>query len=216
MPGAQVAPPGPNGHPAAANGGGGADDAATKKFRDEVSELVINRLKTRYMPQGRIASKEDFKHLARKLTHIIVEKEHKRHNHSAPGLSDEVRKKAKRFIDDFFAKLDMPYHSEKTGPLQLPDPLQRQRDERKKAEKRGHHDAKDKKHKHKHKQHRHSHHHREHASGSEPRRAEAEAEPEAPPMSPVDDAPIASLAALPTGFVPMAISTDQNHAANGQ
>lgn len=129
-----------------------------------------------------------------------------------------MRKKAKRLIDEFFSKLDGPYHSDKTGPLQLSDPLQKQRDERKQAKRKAAQDAKDKKHKHKHKHHSHSHHGHGNGNGSHHKHADvhkpAEAEPEAPPMSPVDDAP--TLAALPSGFVPMTITTDQNGAANGQ
>lgn len=118
---AQVTAPGPglgaapsqthNGHPASgacwcrtslvyrsplsptANG-----EEAAKKFREAVSELVIKRLKNRYMPQGRIASKEDFKHLARKLTHIIVEKEQKRQSASVPALTEEVRASFEKLV----------------------------------------------------------------------------------------------------------------------
>jgi hypothetical protein len=136
-----------------------------------------------------------------------------------------VRKKAKRFIDDFFANQTGPYHSDKTG-VALPDPFVQSREARKKEKQKKRHDTeKDKRHKMHHKKHhQHHHQHRSHHVGGQDGGSGANArgaspEPEAPPMSPVDggnngegDAPaaVSSLApvALPFGFVPTTITTE--------
>lgn len=49
---------------------------------------------------GRIADKEDFKRLARKLTHTVVEKESNRRQH----VDDALRRKITQFVDRFFEK----------------------------------------------------------------------------------------------------------------
>jgi len=65
-----------------------------KKFKEDVSALVVSRLNKRY--ENKIESKEDFKHLARKLTHQIVEKESKTADDKVKlVVDDDVKKKDK-------------------------------------------------------------------------------------------------------------------------
>jgi hypothetical protein len=50
-----------------------------KAMKEQISDIVVKIL-AKYMKQGRIATKEDFKHLARKLTHQCIEKGKKHGN----------------------------------------------------------------------------------------------------------------------------------------
>ncbi|KAL6066055.1 Lysine-specific histone demethylase 1A [Balamuthia mandrillaris] len=93
---------------------------AEAEFRKNIGKCIVQHLKT-YLDSGRIASKDDFKHLARKLTHLVVEKEQRRraqkllnnnnnaNSHSQPPLprcDDKVKAKVVRFVDNFFDRLD--------------------------------------------------------------------------------------------------------------
>jgi hypothetical protein len=71
---------------------------STRKMRDEVSEVVVKRLQ-HFNRAGRIADKEDFKRLARKLTHTVVEKETGRRS-----VDDALKRKISQFVDRFFEK----------------------------------------------------------------------------------------------------------------
>lgn len=68
------------------------------------------------MNAGRITSSEDFRHLARKLTHTCLEKE-RRHTAFGAGdgagesltMTNEIRKKIDKLVDSFFDKLNGVY-----------------------------------------------------------------------------------------------------------
>jgi histone-lysine N-methyltransferase SETD2 len=90
-----------------------------KEFRGKVSDVIVRQL-SKYMKEQRIASKEDFKHLARKLTHVCCEKEEKYMENGTPNGSNglptfnqDVKKKVKKLVDSFFDKLDKPYSHSK-------------------------------------------------------------------------------------------------------
>jgi hypothetical protein len=68
--------------------------------------VIVGHLQT-YLKAGRIATKEDFKHLARKLTHLVLEKEKKFSDQKL--LSDEIKRKIIKFVDTFFSRLNKPY-----------------------------------------------------------------------------------------------------------
>jgi len=82
--------------------------AKPTRFKDMVAESVNKRLK-KYMNAGKIASSEDFRHLARKLTHVCVEKERRLHASQEDGggltVTKEVKKKISKLVDSFFEKL---------------------------------------------------------------------------------------------------------------
>ncbi len=66
------------------------------------------------MNAGRIKDSDDFRHLARKLSHACLEKERR---HSALVVSgnelmmnSEIRKKIEKLVDGFFEKLQGVYH----------------------------------------------------------------------------------------------------------
>jgi len=97
------------------SGEGGENNQALsedKAFRKEVGEFIVHYLK-KYLDNNMIASKEDFKHLARKLTHLVVEKEQrgsllKKHKRGLT-FNEKVKKKVSKFVDEFFDKLPGPY-----------------------------------------------------------------------------------------------------------
>lgn len=99
-----------------------------KVLRDLVSKCVVRDLK-RYLDEGQIKTKEDFKHLARKLTHLVMEKEQrhalakaqKRGGNAAVPIykfDEQKQEKIAEFVGSFFEKLSEPYqsHSAKLKP----------------------------------------------------------------------------------------------------
>ena len=58
---------------------------------------------------ARITSTDDFKYLARKLTHGIVEKELQRKSESELELSDSVRFKTQEFVKNYMKKFGKEY-----------------------------------------------------------------------------------------------------------
>ena len=48
-------------------------------------------------------SKDDFKHLCRKITHTIMEKEQK-HNAASLSFDDQTKRKIAKFIKEFFVR----------------------------------------------------------------------------------------------------------------
>ena len=60
---------------------------------------------------GRIDNKEDFKHVARKLTKLIMEKEMRAVSAGGPppSVTKETKKKATKFIAEFMSKFGEQY-----------------------------------------------------------------------------------------------------------
>lgn len=105
-------------------------DARGGRFKDQVAEAVGARLKKciqifplperKYFLRGldknagRITTDDDFRHLARKLTHLCVEKERR---HSVLMASEEltvtgeIRKKIDKLVDSYFDKIVGVYHA---------------------------------------------------------------------------------------------------------
>eukprot|EP00127_Corallochytrium_limacisporum_P006169 Clim_evm8s220 gene=Clim_evmTU8s220 len=112
------------------SGGGGDEDAVRRllssepragKFKESVSQEVIRYL-SKYRKEtcitGRIESKEDFKFLARKMTHMIVLKEHKKAESKASadreykhswGFEAKHKGNVHKFITDYMAKFGEVY-----------------------------------------------------------------------------------------------------------
>eukprot|EP00123_Amoebidium_parasiticum_P001834 comp13031_c0_seq1/m.8298 comp13031_c0_seq1/g.8298 ORF comp13031_c0_seq1/g.8298 comp13031_c0_seq1/m.8298 type:complete len:245 (-) comp13031_c0_seq1:808-1542(-) len=92
------------------------DSKEKKEFREKLSQIVIKALQP-YMKdsckEGRITSKDDFKHCARKLTHFIMEK------HEQKGrpftMDDHTAKKAKAAVPKFMARYGPVYKSKSKG-----------------------------------------------------------------------------------------------------
>ncbi|KAM7285496.1 putative histone-lysine N-methyltransferase CG1716 isoform X6 [Ixodes scapularis] len=77
-------------------------------FRSKISSHIVHCLNPFRKPDcklGRIQSTEDFKHLARKLTHFVMAKELK-HCKNVEDLecNDNVKHKAKEFVHKYMAK----------------------------------------------------------------------------------------------------------------
>jgi len=83
------------------------------RFKDQVSDAVVLRLK-KYMNAGRIGDSDDFRHLARKLTHLCLEKERR---HAAvvaqemTAVTPDIRRKIEKLVDHFFEKVKGTYHT---------------------------------------------------------------------------------------------------------
>lgn len=87
-------------------------------FRSKISSHIVHCLNPFRKPDcklGRIQSTEDFKHLARKLTHFVMAKELK-HCKNVEDLecNDNVKHKAKEFIQKYMAKYGPIYRKDKT------------------------------------------------------------------------------------------------------
>jgi hypothetical protein len=109
----------------AVGGGSAGKDKLTgpidseKKFRKVVGSYIVKHLK-KYLDQGKVKSKDDFKHLARKLTHLVVEKEQRRllvKKVSKKGRNAELKWNAKvkskltSFVDEYMDKLPGVYEA---------------------------------------------------------------------------------------------------------
>lgn len=72
-------------------------------FRRDLSAVVAKQL-SKYHRDKKIADKDSFKYLARKITHTIMEKEMK---HSSQNLkvNDDTKRKVAKFIKEYFKKL---------------------------------------------------------------------------------------------------------------
>lgn len=77
-----------------------AGGPSNHKFRSDVAHFVVASL-SRYKTDT--VEKEKFKHIAKKLTTILIQKESKRHSH--PDFSKEVKKKASLFLSGYCDKL---------------------------------------------------------------------------------------------------------------
>lgn len=80
------------------------------QFREKLSKLVVNLLKP-YLNEkcrfGHIRNTDDFKHLARKFTHTIIEKELSRATRLEElDLDNRVKAKSKEYISSYMAKFD--------------------------------------------------------------------------------------------------------------
>lgn len=80
-----------------------------EKFRGEIAGVIVQHLgayRKETCQSGRITNTEDFKHLARKLTHFVLLKELKHCDNTINELtvSDSVRTKAREFIKKYMAK----------------------------------------------------------------------------------------------------------------
>ena len=105
-----------------------SDPALTEKFkltkdqfRDKLSKLVVKIMQP-YMRNeckiGRIANVDDFKHLARKFTHLIMDKELSRTtNLEELKLDNRVRMKAEELVKRTMAKCGAEYAKSKDDSL---------------------------------------------------------------------------------------------------
>ncbi|XP_053684224.1 probable histone-lysine N-methyltransferase CG1716 [Sabethes cyaneus] len=80
-----------------------------EKFRGEIAGVIVQHLgayRKDSCQTGRITNTEDFKHLARKLTHFVLVKELKHCDNTVNELevTDSVRTKAREFIKKYMAK----------------------------------------------------------------------------------------------------------------
>lgn len=87
-------------------------------FRSKISSHIVHCLNPFRKPDcklGRIQSTEDFKHLARKLTHFVMAKELK-HCKNVEDLecNENVKHKAREFINKYMAKYGPVYRKDKT------------------------------------------------------------------------------------------------------
>ncbi|XP_022104946.1 uncharacterized protein LOC110986919 isoform X2 [Acanthaster planci] len=86
------------------------------QFRSKMSHYVISCLNTYRKPDckvGRITSTEDFKHLARKLTHGIMDKELKHcKNFEDLEVNSNVKHKAKEYIKKYMMHVGPVYHKD--------------------------------------------------------------------------------------------------------
>ncbi|XP_038048720.1 uncharacterized protein LOC119722605 isoform X2 [Patiria miniata] len=86
------------------------------QFRSKMSHYVISCLNTYRKPDckvGRITNTEDFKHLARKLTHGIMDKELKHcKNFEDLEVNSNVKHKAKEYIKKYMTHVGPVYHKD--------------------------------------------------------------------------------------------------------
>ncbi|XP_055337814.1 histone-lysine N-methyltransferase SETD2-like [Paramacrobiotus metropolitanus] len=86
-------------------------------FQNDVCQfilLVLNHYRAPQCTQGRIESKEDFKFLARKFTHNVVEQEMQRHKYNPEALqfSAKHKPKIKEHIRKYMARFGRSYRRE--------------------------------------------------------------------------------------------------------
>ncbi|VDP13382.1 unnamed protein product, partial [Soboliphyme baturini] len=84
-----------------------------EKFKSRISNHVIRCLNPFRKPDckcGQITNNEDFKHLARKLTHAILEKELKNvYSMEDLKVTDSVLRKARDYIRRYMVKIGPVY-----------------------------------------------------------------------------------------------------------
>uniref|UniRef100_A0A8C4NFV4 WW domain-containing protein n=1 Tax=Eptatretus burgeri TaxID=7764 RepID=A0A8C4NFV4_EPTBU len=82
-------------------------------FRKELSQFIVQCLNPYRKPDckaGRIVSTEDFKHLARKLTHGVMNKELKNcRNHEDLEVNENVKHKTREYIKKYMQKFGPVY-----------------------------------------------------------------------------------------------------------
>jgi len=94
-----------------------SSEELTKKikegFRAKISKSIITYLNPYHKidcQQGRITSSEDFKHLARKITHAILDKELKHCRHLDDlEVNENVKGKARDFVVKYMSKFGAIY-----------------------------------------------------------------------------------------------------------
>jgi hypothetical protein len=80
------------------------DRAAAKKV---IAKVVCKKL-ANYYAKGQIGNSSSYKHLARKLTKLLLEKEGKKCNYNYV-INSHVKRKIGAFVKDYFNKLSLPY-----------------------------------------------------------------------------------------------------------
>ena len=70
---------------------------------------ILNPYRKADCKQGRIESNDDFKYLARKLTHGIVEKEMQRNSAPVLEMTDSIRAKTTSFVRGYMRKYDAKF-----------------------------------------------------------------------------------------------------------
>lgn len=84
-----------------------------ESFRSNMSQFIVQYLNPYRKPdckQGRISSTEEFKHLARKLTHFVMAKELKYcKNVEDLECNENVKHKAKDFVRKYMSKFGAIY-----------------------------------------------------------------------------------------------------------
>eukprot|EP00039_Didymoeca_costata_P009390 m.124135 g.124135 ORF g.124135 m.124135 type:complete len:695 (-) comp14467_c0_seq5:1372-3456(-) len=88
--------------------------STVKKFREEISRTVVKvlgRYRKKTCKIGRITKDEDFKYLARKITHIIMDKEKNKQLDGSMKLTcdEEVKHKVGNFVKSFMKKTGEVY-----------------------------------------------------------------------------------------------------------
>eukprot|EP01134_Creolimax_fragrantissima_P007962 CFRG7962T1 len=84
-----------------------------KSFRSQISNTVIATLSQYNKPsckRGRITNKEDFKHLARKITHMVLERHDRKEDYVA---TIRVHEKLEKYIHKFMARQEGTYNRKK-------------------------------------------------------------------------------------------------------
>lgn len=92
-------------------------DAARRikdKFRSDIAGVIVQHLgpyRKNNCVEGHITSDDDFKHLARKLTHFVMLKELKHCENSVSVLevTESVKTKSREFIRKYMAKFGSKY-----------------------------------------------------------------------------------------------------------
>eukprot|EP01114_Cavostelium_apophysatum_P020221 TRINITY_DN6722_c0_g1_i2.p1 TRINITY_DN6722_c0_g1~~TRINITY_DN6722_c0_g1_i2.p1 ORF type:complete len:508 (+),score=104.16 TRINITY_DN6722_c0_g1_i2:126-1649(+) len=80
------------------------------EFKKEISKVIIKTL-SKKLREGKIATEDDFKHLARKMTHKIMTKEEGKFI-----FTPKTPAKINKFLDKFFQEKPLPYkRSQKTS-----------------------------------------------------------------------------------------------------
>ncbi|ESO12797.1 hypothetical protein HELRODRAFT_62476 [Helobdella robusta] len=84
------------------------------QFRTKIARHIVNYLnfyKRADCEQGRITNTEDFKYLARKLTHAVLNKELKQCRHMEDlEVNDNVKFKAKEYVNKYMRRFGPVYH----------------------------------------------------------------------------------------------------------
>eukprot|EP00053_Salpingoeca_punica_P019048 m.189952 g.189952 ORF g.189952 m.189952 type:complete len:746 (+) comp17556_c1_seq4:271-2508(+) len=84
---------------------------ALRELKEKIGAVVVEVLNRYRQPEckvGRITSQDDFKYLARKLSHAVIEKEMKR-NGGNFDFTDDVKHKAKNFVKEYMKKFGETY-----------------------------------------------------------------------------------------------------------
>jgi len=83
------------------------------EFKQKTSEMILKHLK-KYFKEQRIATKDDFKHLARKFAHKIMEKEDDKKVFLVKSTTEE---KINKVIDAYFERHSVYARDNKTDDL---------------------------------------------------------------------------------------------------